>query len=75
VDFVIGNAEIAIEVKATDNVQNKHLRGLKQFAQDYNPTRSIVVSSDKYYRKNESIEMMHIEYFLNELWNNRIINS
>ncbi|MBN2776999.1 MAG: DUF4143 domain-containing protein [Bacteroidales bacterium] len=75
VDFVVGNAEIAIEVKAADNVQNKHLRGLKQFADDYQPKRSIVVSTDKYYRKSDNIEMMHIEYFLNELWNNRIINS
>ncbi len=75
VDFVIGNAEIAIEVKAADNVQNKHLKGLKQFAEDYKPKRTILVSTDKYYRKIDSIEMMHIEYFLNELWNNRIINN
>lgn len=73
VDFVIGNAEIAIEVKATDNVQNKHLKGLKQFAEDYQPKRTIIVSTDKYYRKTENIEMMHIEYFLNELWTDKII--
>jgi uncharacterized protein len=73
VDFVVGNAEIAIEVKATDNIQNKHLKGLKQFAEDYKPKRAIVVSTDKYYRKSDNIEMMHIEYFLKELWKNKII--
>lgn len=73
VDFVIGNAEIAIEVKSTDNVQNRHLKGLKQFANDYQPKRSIIISKDKYYRKTENIEMMHIEHFLDELWKDKII--
>jgi uncharacterized protein len=73
VDFVIGNGEIAIEVKSTDNVQNRHLKGLKQFANDYQPKRSIIISKDKYYRKTENIEMMHIEHFLDELWKDKII--
>lgn len=73
VDFVVGDAEIAIEVKSTDNVQNKHLNGLKQFTEDYQPRRAIVVSNDKYYRKSNNIEMMHIEYFLKELWENNVI--
>ncbi len=73
VDFIIGDAEIAIEVKATDNVQNKHLKGLKQFYEDYEPKRLIIVSNDKYYRKSGNIEMMHIEYFLKELWANKIM--
>lgn len=73
VDFVIGNAEIAIEVKSTDNVQNKHLSGLKRFAEDYKVGRLIVVSNDKYYRKIDSIEIMPIEHFLKELWSNNLV--
>lgn len=73
VDFVIGNADIAIEVKATDNVQNKHLNGLKRFAEDYEVGRLILVSNDKYYRKIGNIEIMPIEHFLNELWSNNLV--
>lgn len=73
VDFVIGDAKIAIEVKSTDNVQNRHLKGLKSFAEDYKTDRLILVSNDKYYRKIGSIEIMPIEHFLNELWSNNLV--
>lgn len=73
VDFVIGDAKIAIEVKSTDNVQNRHLKGLKSFAEDYKTDRLILVSNDKYYRKTGSIEIMPIEHFLNELWSNNLV--
>lgn len=73
VDFVIGKADIAIEVKATDNVQSKHLSGLKRFAEDYEVGRLILVSNDKYYRKIGDIEIMPIEHFLNELWSNNLV--
>lgn len=73
VDFVIGNAELAIEVKATDNVQNKHLNGLKRFAEDYEVGRLILVCNDKYHRKIGDIEIMPIEMFLSELWSSKIV--
>jgi predicted AAA+ superfamily ATPase len=73
VDFIVGDCRLAIEVKATDNVQNKHLKGLKQFAEDYNVERLIVVSKDKYHRKINNIEIMPIEMFLDELWSNNLI--
>jgi len=73
VDFVIGNADLAIEVKSTDNVQSKHLKGLKQFAEDYDAGRLILVSRDKYYRKTGEIEIMPIDMFLDKLWAGNLI--
>lgn len=35
VDFILGDHEVAIEVKSTDNVQSHHLKGLKAFSEEY----------------------------------------
>jgi len=73
VDFILGDCEIAIEVKSTDNIQAKHIKGLRQFASEYDVKRLIVVSKDPYYRKIDNIEVMPVEKFLQDLWSNNII--
>ncbi|HBS86823.1 MAG: AAA family ATPase [Bacteroidetes bacterium GWF2_38_335] len=73
VDFVLGDHEIAIEVKANEMVNSRHIKGLKQFGSEYNVKRLIVVSNDEYYRKIENVEIMPWAYFLNELWGGNII--
>ena len=35
VNFVIGNQEVAIEVKSTQHVNTRHLKGLEKFAEEY----------------------------------------
>ena len=35
VDFVLGDHEIAIEVKGTDMVTNKHMKGIRAFKEEY----------------------------------------
>jgi uncharacterized protein len=35
VDFILGDHEVALEIKGTDNVQPKHLKGLKLFNEEY----------------------------------------
>lgn len=35
IDFMLGDHEVAIEVKATEQANAKHLKGLKAFAEEY----------------------------------------
>ena len=72
VDAVIGDAKVAIEIKSTDNIQNKHLKGLKSFVSDYPGARPIVVSLDKITRKIDDINVYYVYDFLSALWKGEI---
>ena len=58
VDAVIGDARIAIEIKSTDEVQTKHKKNLKVFAEEHPDARKIIVSLDKMTREANGIEMI-----------------
>jgi predicted AAA+ superfamily ATPase len=73
VDFVLGDAEVAIEVKASDMVNAKQIKNVIQFANEFNTKRLIIVSNDKYYRKIDDVEIMPYHHFLQELWSGNII--
>ncbi|MCK5675305.1 MAG: ATP-binding protein, partial [Spirochaetales bacterium] len=72
VDFLIGD-KIAIEVKGSDMVSDKHLKGLKALAEDLDLTRKIVVSMDPVHRKIGEIDIYPYKLFLEKLWNNEIV--
>ena len=73
VDYVIGNGEIAIEVKGTANVDTGDLKGLIAFMDTYSPKRSIVVCNEQEKRVHGKIEIIPWREFLHDLWSNRII--
>lgn len=75
VDAVLGDAEVAIEFKSSSEVQSKHLKGLKAFSEEHPEARLIIVSMDVAPRLFNGVEVMPAMHFLNELWNNRIINN
>ena len=69
VDAIIGDAKIAIEIKSTQEVQNKHLKNIRSFANDYPSARKIVVSQDIFSRSTEDdIELVYVYDFLKALW-------
>ena len=68
VDFIIGDAEIAIEVKSAEEIQRKHLAGLKSFQDEHPECRLIVVSRDIFNRQQGEIELLYIRDFLQKLW-------
>ena len=72
-DAIIGNGRIAIEIKSTDEVKSRHLKGLKAFTEDFPLARAIVVSLDKYARIMNGVEIIPAEQFLKALWNSEII--
>jgi predicted AAA+ superfamily ATPase len=75
VDFILGENEVAIEVKSTNMVNPRHLNGLTSFAEEYNVKKSIVVSSDPYPRQMGNISVLPWRIFLTKLWDGEIIGS
>jgi uncharacterized protein len=73
VDAIIGNGRIAVEIRCTDEVKSRHLKGLKAFKEDFPEARAIVVSLDKYPRVMNDVEIFPAEEFLKALWNSEII--
>lgn len=73
VDFVLGDHEVAVEVKSTGQVQQRHLKGLKSFAEEYKVKRLIIVSMDPQPRKSGQIDILPWSIFLDKLWSDDII--
>jgi predicted AAA+ superfamily ATPase len=73
VDFILGENEVAIEVKATEHVKNEQLKGLKAFADEYSVEKKIVVSNDPLPRLVGDILILPWKIFLERLWANEII--
>jgi predicted AAA+ superfamily ATPase len=73
VDFILGDAECVIEVKSTNNVLVKHMKGIKAFANDYEVANKIIVSNDPFVRMSGDITIYPWKIFLERLWANEII--
>jgi predicted AAA+ superfamily ATPase len=73
IDFVLGDHEVCIEVKSTEQANSRHLKGLKAFSEEYTVKKLILVSNDSYPRKVDDILILPWKVFLERLWNNEII--
>jgi len=74
VDFILGDHEVAIEVKGTNEVRSRHLKGLNNFADEYNVKKLILVSNDPHPRKHGNIQVLPWKIFLEQLWGGEVIN-
>lgn len=74
VDFILGDHEIAVEVKSTSQVNSRHLNGLRQFAEDYQAKHLILVSNDPLPRKVEKISVLPWQIFLEKLWGGDLLS-
>jgi predicted AAA+ superfamily ATPase len=73
VDFILGDHQVAVEVKATGMAHHGHLRGLKSFAEEYKVKKLILVSTDQSPRKVGNINIMPWKFFLEQLWDGVLI--
>lgn len=73
VDLVYGDAEVAIEIKSTKEVQPRHLKGLKAFCDEHPAARAIIVSLDVACRTMNQVEVWPVTQFLKALWNGDIL--
>lgn len=73
VDFILGENEVAIEVKGTSMVTSRNLKGLKSFSEEYKTKKLIVVSNDTQPRLVNNISVLPWKIFLKKLWSGEII--
>jgi predicted AAA+ superfamily ATPase len=71
VDCIVGGA-LAIEIKSTDFVTARDLRGLKALREEGLIPRSLVVSHDPQKRVVDGIELWPWQAFLTALWNQQL---
>jgi predicted AAA+ superfamily ATPase len=74
IDFVLGENEVGIEVKGSQQINPRHLKGLKSFAEEYHVKKLILVSTDPYTRQIGNISAMPWNIFLDKLWGGEIIS-
>lgn len=69
VDFILGNGQIAIEAKSSDNITSDHLKGLRAWKEEHPQSRCILVSRVPRARTTEDkIEILPWKSFLKTLW-------
>lgn len=78
VDFVLGDAEVVIEVKISHSIASSDIRGLIDFQKQYKPKAAFVVSTIPRLRKltlpdGQTIDIMPWRNFLEMLWQGKII--
>ncbi len=73
VDFILGDGEVAIEVKGASRVDNSALRSIKAFTEACSPRRAIVVCNEPRPRLHEGITLLPWREFLKRLWAGEIL--
>jgi predicted AAA+ superfamily ATPase len=74
VDFVLGDGEVAVEVKGTSRVDPSDFRSLRAFAEDNRPRRTILVCNERAPRLSEGVEVLPWREFLARLWSGQILS-
>lgn len=72
IDAILGEAQVAIEIKSLKEVHGHHLKELRAFAEEYPNARKIIVSCEPNPRLVKDIEIIPVMEFLKLLWNNKI---
>ena len=69
VDFVLGDHELAVEMKSASMIGNRHLKGMRAFKEEYTARRYIIISLDPKPRKTiDGIDILPWKIFLDKLW-------
>lgn len=71
VDFIIGDAEVAVEVKSSSEVSSSDTKGLRAFGEEHPDARLIVVSMEARPRRHNGIEIWPATDFLKRLWDGK----
>jgi predicted AAA+ superfamily ATPase len=74
VDFVLGQGEVAVEVKGASRIENPDLRPLRAFIEAYHPKKAYIVCNERRSRVHEDIHIQPWREFLTMLWNGLVIS-
>lgn len=72
VDVLIGD-DIAIEIKSSNKISEKHLKGLISLKEENIFNKYILVCNDHAERKVKDVEILHWKVFLKKLWSDRVV--
>ena len=73
VDAVIGDAEVAIEIKSSTSISSSDTKGLRAFSEEYPQAKLMLVSMEERPRMLNGIEVWPAQQFLARLWQEKII--
>jgi predicted AAA+ superfamily ATPase len=73
VDFVLGDGEVAVEVKGKARVDPADSRSLRAFREENRPRRAIVVCHEPAPRVQDGLEVLPWREFLRRLWAGEVI--
>ena len=69
VDFVLGDARVAVEAKASARIGSRHLKGLRSFAEDHPEAHRVLVCLEPLPRRTEDgIDILPAKAFVERLW-------
>ncbi len=73
VDFILGDMNVAIEIKGTRRVHSGHTRGLKALLEEHTVAKTIIVSLENQPKKIEpAINVLPCQVFLETLWSGQL---
>jgi uncharacterized protein len=73
VDFILGQGEVAIEIKGSGHVDKRDIYGLSAFTEASSSRKSILVCNESEKRLHGKINIFPWEIFLRELWSGKIL--
>jgi predicted AAA+ superfamily ATPase len=73
VDFVLGDADVALEVKGASRIDPSDLRSLRAFVEDNRPRQALLVCNERAPRLVDGIRVLPWREFLGRLWSGDVI--
>jgi len=73
VDFILGKGEVAVEIKGSSRVDNRDLKSLSAFIEEYSPRKEFVVCNEKAKRVHGNVIVIPWRMFLDDLWEGKIL--
>jgi predicted AAA+ superfamily ATPase len=72
VDLIVGD-HLALEIKSTDRVHDRHLKGLRAFKEEHQVQGIVILRDPKEKKTKDNILILPWEKFLKRLWSHEII--
>ena len=73
VDYVLGSAEVAIEVKAGRRIDAADFRPLEAFVEEHHPRQALLICRESRPRKHGNVLVLPWREFLEQLWAGKIV--
>ena len=74
VDLVLGDGQVAVEVKGTSHVDASDLTGLKAFMEERKPRSAYLVCTEPHPRRMGDILVLPWEDYFRQLWAGEVIS-